>query len=454
MTAALERLATMRCGSHYSMWPGGREPWIEGSLFAYLFILEADRQGFTLPEGRRREIVSNLRFFLNCRDNNHVERALATYALSLAAPELALEYVKLLPLEEEVPQAGQIRFLAAMSLIQGGFAAEGNTLLKALEKTGGLGAFGGGAQDASPLDSPVRSTGLALWLLAEKLPEHPLVEKLAADLLRLESADASYYTTHEHAWAALGLSQYLAACLMNSRNGAGMKKPEGPSLLESGARHAATLDLQPLGGGAERRTWEDSGFGQQKPCRVTDFGGDILVTNTGDAELLVETSRRVAQPRTKPVRNGLAVARKFYSAAGLPVLECTAGDLLEVQITLKGKAAGDVVICDLLPGGFEIEDPTLLTRTVVPPYQAPKEGEAVFFVPKLLERRFDRMLAFGNFRGCEDNQAGLVLRYHVRAVAPGRYSIPQTQAEPMYNPRMNALSAAPEEPFVIHPRQP
>jgi len=101
-----------------------------------------------------------------------------------------------------------------------------------------------------------------------------------------------------------------------------------------------------------------------------------------------------------------------------------------------------VPVEDLLPAGLEIEDERLLTRFTTPKreFDDPrKELEA-----KLLEKRFDRLLWFGDFDGSTKEH---VITYQVRAVTPGVFQIPPAQVEAMYRPQLKGITY-PETPTL------
>ncbi|MBR6471853.1 MAG: hypothetical protein IKS83_08645, partial [Victivallales bacterium] len=368
----------------YSMWPNEHgKAWEEGSLFAFLFQAEADRAGFTMPRKERLQVVKLLRIFFNDRTKNQVERALALYTLSLLSPTYVEKYAQMLPLDKRDCQPFTT-FLTAMALIRGGYAAEGNELWRRIADQ----EFTRVPAKTSMLDSEVRRTGLALWILADLLPEAPQNRQLAATLDSLAQTD-TYFTTQEHAWYALGISKYLLT----------RPPPQGESSF------AAVLTDQD---GVAR----DLDFTKDAPVEV-NAKGTYTLRNTGTEPLNVQHSFRARSDAAKDISAGLQISRAYLAADGSPVSSCRAGDLLTVRILLSGGAVQRIVISDLLPAGFEIEDENLLTRFNLPAGGHHAENTPEELVASLIEKRFDRLLWFGDFPGAD---IPLQVTYQVRAV--------------------------------------
>ena len=418
INAAMRHIATMRYGKSFSMWPNGHAPWQSATVFAYFFMLEADRNGYPMADEDRGRAFGMLREFLNDRSNSVAERAFATYAFALGWPQLAADYVKLLDADSPKAQP-YVRFLAAMTLLRCGHAAEGNALWKPIAGT----AFAAADLKDCEFDSSVRRTGLALWLLSDLLPGHLAADHLAIDLARLDDATHGWMTTHDHAWAALGLAQYAATRPGNAR------QDKLTAAIATKAADGKRLE--------SRFTPGDKPFEYHQP-------GETVITNDGTAPLYVVHRQRRRERPTRPVASGLAVRRE-YLLGGKPVTTCRVGDLLEVRLILNGTPTENLVLSDLLPGGFEIEDPNFATRFTIPQNRRAEHNR---LYTNLIERRPDRFLWFGDMaRGAER----ATITYHVRAIAPGVYTIPVAQLEAMYNPRLRAITFSATPVFTILP---
>ena len=100
------------------------------------------------------------------------------------------------------------------------------------------------------------------------------------------------------------------------------------------------------------------------------------------------------------------------------------GELVEVEIELaSAKDVESAVLCDLLPGGFELEDSALRTRSA-------KAGDNV----GRSEIRDDRWLWFGELPRTGKDAKPLKLTYRLRAVTRGTFAVPALTVEDMYDP--------------------
>ena len=93
-----------------------------------------------------------------------------------------------------------------------------------------------------------------------------------------------------------------------------------------------------------------------------------------------------------------------------------------------------VLITDLLPAGFEIDNPTLVDSAKLSNFEWIGEVEAAH-----TEFRSDRFVAAFD-RTAGDNRS-ITVAYVVRAVTPGTYDHPAASIEDMYRPQFSARSA-------------
>ena len=127
--------------------------------------------------------------------------------------------------------------------------------------------------------------------------------------------------------------------------------------------------------------------------------------------------------------------KRFYDRNGRLISGNTfkQNDLVIVQITLDKSYSGDVdnvVITDMLPAGFEIENP----RTKeIPGMDWIKDGDS----PTAMDVRDDRINLFVN---ADENKQ--VYYYAVRAVSPGVYKMGPVSADAMYNGEYHSYNGA------------
>jgi len=131
----------------------------------------------------------------------------------------------------------------------------------------------------------------------------------------------------------------------------------------------------------------------------------------------------------------LKVRKRFYDRYGKPITGNTfkQNDLVIIGITLEksfSTPVDNVVITDLLPAGFEIENP----RTKeIPGMDWIKDG----LTPTALDVRDDRIHFF------VDAETGKQTYYYaVRAVSPGNYKMGPVSADAMYNGEYHSYNGA------------
>ena len=131
----------------------------------------------------------------------------------------------------------------------------------------------------------------------------------------------------------------------------------------------------------------------------------------------------------------LKVRKRFYDRFGKPITGNTfkQNDLIIIGITLErtfNTPVENVVITDLLPAGFEIENP----RTKeIPGMDWIKDGMS----PTALDVRDDRIHFF-----VDANSNKQTYYYAVRAVSPGNYKMGPVSADAMYNGEYHSYNGA------------
>ena len=408
ITVALMNLQAMKKSDGWmSMWDGGQEVWLEGSMFAYFFLLEAERNGFPMDSAWKASIQQNLKQFLGETSRPVADRVMATFLLSYLNPSTAFAYSKLIAPKD---CDGFNRFLLAMTLVKCGHAAEGMQTLNELL----AGDFLKDDKVGAGFDSLLRRQGIALWLLGESLPEHEQNKQLMQAILMARNAQGHWGTTQDNAWAALGLARYCA----RQKNGAFQAKVFTDSTEK-------TVD------GAVR----------------LPAGRLLKVENTGSATMQAFCRSHVIPEKAEPSAYGMELTRRYLDEKGQEVAEAKRGQLLVVELKLKcmDSRIGEFVVCDLLPGCFEIEDELLMTRSRnFLRSNAGGNGTPLY----RLEKRFDRYLGFGD-AGRLNEKGTYTWSYKVRVVTPGVFAVPPVSAESMYHPEYHALTLGTAEKFTV-----
>jgi uncharacterized protein YfaS (alpha-2-macroglobulin family) len=159
----------------------------------------------------------------------------------------------------------------------------------------------------------------------------------------------------------------------------------------------------------------------------------LAVANEGAAPIrFIESLRAVPQEPLPRASEGFTLKRTIYSLEGeLASLESVAQNE-QFVVLLEGEAKNrtdqEALLVDLLPAGFEIENATLggtggRARFAFLPELSPFEFEAA---------RDDRYVVAINLGASRHKFAAA---YIVRAVTPGRFSLPGSFIEDMYRPQ-------------------
>ena len=179
---------------------------------------------------------------------------------------------------------------------------------------------------------------------------------------------------------------------------------------------------------------------------VTSLTGADL---TGKAEVRVEGDATayfywqadgiVDDPAPAPAYDReLGVRRSYLSRDGTPVAldGVHQGDLIVAEVTLSGarRALSNLAIVDLLPAGFEVENPRLQGREGLA-WVAAKPGRVDY-----LDIRDDRVMLFTALAAGESAS----YYYTLRAVSAGTFVLPPVKAEAMYDPTVTSVFGAGE----------
>lgn len=235
--------------------------------------------------------------------------------------------------------------------------------------------------------------------------------------VRLARRESQYLSTQEQAWLLLAVN--------------GLAAPNAPFKVRVG-------------------TSEVTGAGKTLAARYTAaaLGQRFQVTNEGDDKVWVgATLSGIPIKEQPPESKGFAIQRVFYTLKGerVDLTKVRQSDVLValVKVTAQTRLPHQAMIVDLLPAGFEIENPRLDRRD---PEQMKWLPELA--APRATEPRDDRFVAavdigFG--------KREIYLAYIVRAVTPGTFKLPAPYVEDMYAPAMFGRDAVGR--LVINPRQ-
>ncbi|MBR6373510.1 MAG: hypothetical protein IKS20_10040 [Victivallales bacterium] len=383
-------LAMQRGGNGFASWVDSNSIWYEVSTFAAHFLALANSPLFT-ENARKNTLDFLLRRF--DRVDSDFQQAYNGYVLALLGNKSKAS-VMLQKLEYEKQLGGMAKFMYAAALFKLGYAKQALPALnEAMEKL---------AWNDSNVSwyfgNPAMRKAFVLSIAMEIVPDNPANAKLALELAKSGRKDGSGWgVTGTNAWVTYGLAAY------------GVHNEPQPTEIEV--------------------------FANGKSTRAKLEGSQALkgcdrIVNHGPGPLYI--SARLRGIAKEPASSGsITIHKEYRDSDGNLVTKAKCGDLLTVQLKIRHNGRiGNGVLLDLLPGGFEIENQALATRANV------ILGENSKYEAQHIEMLEDRYLLFFG-----DEAGGCNVSYNIRAVIPGKYKIPGTSVDDMYNPDVNGSFA-------------
>jgi alpha-2-macroglobulin len=398
-----------------TLWDGeGKEDWWT-TIYATHFLLEAKKAGFDVDKNlletlfnylnnrlRNKETIT---YFYNRDQNKKIapkEVAYGLYVLALAGRTNvpAMNYYKantsILALDS--------RYLLAAAYATAGDRKSFTSMLPA--------SFSGEesvAQAGGSFYSDVRDEAIALNALIEVDPGNAQIGtmvKHVADKLK----NRRWLSTQERAFAFLALGKHARGA--NNSTVTADIKVNGKIIAKiDGGQWSA--DMKALG----------------------TNNVEIATKGNGRLYFFWQAGGISASGAYKEEDSYLKVRKRFYDRNGKSITSNTfkQNDLIIIGITLErsfNTPIENIVITDLLPAGFEIENP----RTKeIPGMDWIKDG----MTPTALDVRDDRIHFF-----VDANSNKQTYYYAVRVVSPGNYKMGPVSADAMYNGEYHSYNGA------------
>jgi uncharacterized protein YfaS (alpha-2-macroglobulin family) len=405
--AAIHKLQSMQLeNGALSYWPGGENESWWGSVYATHFLIEARKAGYEVNSVTIDHLLDYLRYKLQKRevdylyfDGNHIrqiaskEIAYSLYVLALAGqPQPAtMNYYK----GNAKTLAIDSKYLLAAAYTLSGQAQAAQQILPVVYSSDQVNKASGGS-----FYSDIRDEGLALSALVDIDPNHPQVGPMArqvSDYL----LNQQYLSTQENVWGILALGKIARAA--NQTAAAATVQASGKTIGSTNGNSIAlslkTYLNQPL---------------------------SLNVSGKGSYYYYWETSGLTADGSYKEEDSYLKVRRTYYTRTGQPITENSfkQNDLIVVKISLQtqfSQSVENVVVTDMLPAGFEIENSRLNESGGMSWIHDAADADYLDF-------RDDRLNLFTTATDTVRN-----FYYMVRAVSPGVYQLGPVQADAMYN---------------------
>lgn len=389
----------------FGLWgPGYGDLWLDS--YVTDFLTRSREQGYAVPEDAMAQALTNLQNAVGY-DNNVQERgnemAYGYYVLARnrRAAIADLRYYADTKLDEFPTPLSKAHIAAALSLY-GDQNRSARVFAEALK-------MAKSATDAnlarSDYGSAVRDGAAVLTLAAESRPQASIIPEMAA--LTARQWDAQTWTsTQEQSWMLLAARA--------------VKESDKDLSLEVNGE--ATT-----GGYSARMTGDDL---SANPVTITNRSGEKVTA-------MVTTIAAPAAPLPAG-GDGFTIERYTYNMDGeeISLSEARQNEryVVVIQATPTNDWAARVLVTDMLPAGFAIDNPSLVSSAQLSNFDWLGEVTAAH-----TEFRSDRFVA------AFDKQAGdvnpITVAYVVRAVTPGKYDYPAAVVEDMYRPQFQARTA-------------
>ena len=422
ITSGITKLESMLMSNNqFSYWPGGTyaNPW--SSIYASHFLVEARKAGYEVADRVYDAMLAGLKtrakFSPDTEGKNDAKKVRANIALAT--------YASYVLAAAGQPDRGTMHYLknrGANGLsdyshfqLAGAFALSGEleTALSMLPVSVSPSFNGKGNPEwetGGTFNSPIRAQAIMLDVLAEVNENHPSIPMLVKSLSEAASDGNRWRTTQDNAFAFLALGKIMKK--QADQNYSGTLKLNGEHFADFDATETrytdeawdgARVQLNIEGEGSCYYYW--SAFGIQRDSFIEEYERE------------------------------LQVRRRYFNKDGEELTGTFVhGDLIVSEITVKALTANleNVVVVDMLPTGFEIENPRLESRAGIPWLKT--QG----FKPDYIDIRDDRLIFFGTF----PRQRERKFYYALRAVTQGEFTLPPIAAEAMYDPIKSAVTGS------------
>ncbi|MCW8804013.1 MAG: hypothetical protein OQK57_06410, partial [Ignavibacteriaceae bacterium] len=399
-------------------WQGGTETSWWGSVHAAHFLVEAKEAGFNVSENvlnkllkyiaRKAKEQSTFDYVTYLPTGRTIKKIAnkeilySLYVLALAGNgDIAtMNYYKARP---HLVSKDMLYLLAGSYALMGRWNSYYEIVPNAFEpeKTDRL--------TGGSFDSDIRANAIMLNVLLEVEPAN----KQILVIIKYLSQNANrMYSTQERSFAFLALGK---AASLNAGanvtvdivvNESSMNKFSGKDLTVSDEKlNAANITLKATGNGEVYYFWSAEGVKLNEKVKEEDSYLQIRRSFYS-----YKTGRLISD-------------RRFYQ-----------GELIVCKIELTGfdRNADNIVITDLIPAGFEIENPRLNPATELK--WIPKNPMHVQY----MDIRDDRLLLFTNLVRNKTNE----FYYLLRVVNQGTYQLPVIGAEAMYDQEYHSYNGA------------
>jgi hypothetical protein len=403
----ITKLENMQMPSgEFAFWIGGNYSNSWTSIYVSHFLVEARKAGYEVTDRVYSKMIKALQNHAKEPHRNPWDletKAYACYVLAMAGrPEKSVMlYLKNNELDK-MSDYSQFQLAGAFA-----FSGDLNTAESLLPSTVTTQEIK--RETGRNFNSSIRAKAIMLGILAEIDTDHPSVPILVKSLADSASKNNRWYNTQENAFAFLALGKIM------------QKQQPG--------RYTGKVEIDGKNIGDFDR--EDYRFAGE------DWGGkevNISIQGTGNCYYYWTAFGIPQDPDIDEFDKELRVRRRYLDRDGNEIRyqQFHQGDMIVAEIRAMAitEDLQNVIISDLLPAGFEIENPRLGSRAGI------SWIENTGFKPDYMDIRDDRMLFFVNLQRQKEQK----LYYALRAITVGEFILPSVAAEAMYDPSKSSVA--------------
>ena len=396
----------------FSYWPSGYyiNDWT--SIYASHFLVEARKAGYQIPQSTYDSMISWLENYTkreisnqdNIRKTSLQNQVYACYVLSLAGspPKSTINYIKDNRISE-LPVSSQYQIAHCFALL-----GDKKTALSLLPSE--IHPITVERETGGNFNSPTRENAIMLGVLQEIAPNNPGIPVLIKQLTD-SIGIGRWGSTQENAFALMALGKAL-------------KKTQK-------ADYSGTV----LVDGKTFRQFDEKGI-TIRDITLSGKKPKINIKGTGTCYIYWQAWGVPKNGKIDEYNKGVKVTREFLDVQGsnLEYDKFKQGDLYIAKITAEAldKNLENVIIDDMLPAGFEIENPRLATSAEI------SWIEKSEYTPNYTDIRDDRIFLFTSL----NHKRPVTFYYAVRAVTSGTFNLPPVSAECMYDPTYTSVQSS------------
>jgi alpha-2-macroglobulin len=404
--AAIQKIESMQLpNGAVSYWPTQTTESAFGSAYAAHFLIEAQKAGYEVNQAALGRLMNFLMNFTSTpqTENEYIPNESGGYTVQSIASRTSLYALYTLALTGKPNRATMnyykqnqqlltpdSRYLLAATYKQIGDLRAAPQPLKGDLGMTGIRNLGGS------FSSPIRNLALVLNTLLDTDPTNLQVPILARQLSQVLNTNG-YMNTQESAFTFLALGK------MAKKN------------------TAATVTAKILTGGKEVASFDGKDLVISN-VEMVNRQSKIVTSNKGSLYWFMQSEGLSANNTYTEEDVNLRVRKQFLNRKGQPISTFRQNDLVVVKITLSsGATLENVVVTDLLPAAFEVENPRLTE-----PRDMPWIKNAT--TPDHFDIRDDRI----NYYTTADNSEK-TFYYMVRIVTKGTFALGPVSADAMYS---------------------